>query len=210
MENKTSSRSQAIIRSSHCPLVLASASPRRLELLKQVGISPAEISPAEIDETPLKDELPRHLAERLAQGKAMAVAESHQGKFILAADTVVACGRRVLPKAETEAQARVCLKLLSGRRHRVYGGLCIITPEGKIRTRLCESIVTFKRLSASETETYIRSNEWHGKAGGYAIQGLAASYISFLQGSYSNVVGLSLYDTMQMLEGNGFFQAADT
>lgn len=192
---------------SHAPLILASASPRRVQLLAQVGITPAHIIPADIDETPLRDELPRNLALRLAQGKAEAVAKDNAGSFILAADTVVACGRRVLPKAETLDEAQKCLKLLSGRRHHVYGGICIITPDGVARTRLCDTIVKFKTLSRQEIDTYLQSGEWQGKAGGYAIQGLAASYISFLQGSYSNVVGLSVYDIMQMLNGHGFFAA---
>jgi septum formation protein len=192
----------------HAPLILASASPRRLSLLEQVGIIPVQVIPADIDESPLKAELPRDLAVRLATQKALAVAKNYPDHFILAADTVVACGRRILPKAETEAEAQNCLALLSGRRHHVYGGICIITPDGKSRTRLCDTIVKFKTLSPADTQTYLQSGEWRGKAGGYAIQGLAASYISFLQGSYSNVVGLSLYDIIQILDGNGFFRGA--
>lgn len=192
--------------SRHASLILASASPRRLELLKQINITPGAIIPADIDETPKKQELPRDLALRLAKEKAQLVASSApSGSFILAADTVVACGRRILPKAETEQEARKCLSLLSGHRHHVYGGICILTPQRKIITRLCDSIVKFKVLPPKTIENYIRSEEWRGKAGGYAIQGLAAGYISFLQGSYSNVVGLSLYDTMQILDGNGFY-----
>ncbi|MCB1682563.1 MAG: septum formation protein Maf [Rhodospirillales bacterium] len=190
-------------------LILASASPRRLDLLAQAGLVPDQVLPAEIDETPLKGELPRDLAQRLALAKAEAVQcspEKAGGAFILAADTVVACGRRILPKAETEEEARACLSLLSGRRHHVYGGICLITPEGVCRTRLCDTVVKFKILSMEESETYLKSGEWKGKAGGYAIQGLAAVFISFLQGSYSNVVGLSLYDTHQLLAGNGFFR----
>jgi len=186
-------------------LILASASPRREQLLQQINIEPASIHPAHIDETPLNTELPRDLAQRLAQGKAQEILKLHTGKFILAADTVVAVGRRVLPKAESEDQARECLKLLSGRRHHVYGGICIITDEGKEITRLCDTIVKFKTLTNQEINEYIDSGEWSGKAGGYAIQGLAAAHISFIQGSYSNVVGLSLYDTIQILRGNGFF-----
>jgi septum formation protein len=189
----------------HKTIILASASPRRLQLLEQIGITPERILPADIDEAPTENELPRDHALRLSIGKAQKIASSNQGDFILAADTVVACGRRILPKAETEEQARKCLKLLSGRRHHVYGGICLITDEGQEITRLCDTIVKFKQLTKEDIETYIQSGEWHGKAGGYAIQGLAASYISFTQGSYSNVVGLSLYDTMQMLRGNGFF-----
>ncbi len=188
----------------HHTLILASASPRRVDLLKQVGVTPDDIIPADIDETELKDERPRDLALRLAQGKAQSIAKDHKGTFIIGADTVVACGRRILPKAENEQQARDCLTLLSGRRHHVYGGICVITDTGKVITRLCDTSVKFKRLSTQEIETYIQSKEWNGKAGGYGIQGLAASYISSLQGSYSNVVGLSLYDMMQILNGNGF------
>ncbi|MBK6895451.1 MAG: septum formation protein Maf [Alphaproteobacteria bacterium] len=188
-------------------MILASASPRRLDLLAQIGLSPAQVVPTEIDETPLKGELPRDLAQRLAVAKAEAALSSKEsaGAFVLAADTVVACGRRILPKAETEAEARACLALLSGRRHHVYGGICLMTPEGARRIRLCDSVVKFKTLNDVETDTYIESGEWQGKAGGYAIQGRAAVFVSFLQGSYSNVVGLSLYDVQQLLAGNGFF-----
>lgn len=190
---------------SHKDLILASASPRRVQLLEQIGITPTKIIPSDIDETPLKNELPRDLALRLATGKAQEISNNNKNSFIIAADTVVAVGRRVLPKAENKQQATECLKLLSGRRHHVYGGICIITPQGKIITRLCDTVVKFKQLTPTEIKEYIQSNEWDGKAGGYAIQGLAAAYISFLQGSYSNVVGLSLYDTMQILRGNEFF-----
>ncbi len=186
-------------------LILASASPRRVDLLQQIGIVPAKIIPADIDETPLKSEHPRDLAQRLALEKAKAIAKDNPNTFIMAADTVVACGRRILPKAETEDQARNCLNLLSGRRHHVYGGICIITDNGKEITRLCDTIVKFKPLTDHDISTYIDTGEWDGKAGGYAIQGFAASYISFMQGSYSNVVGLSLYDIMQILRGNDFF-----
>lgn len=192
----------------HHPLILASASPRRVQLLEQVGITPSAIIPADIDETPLKQELPRNLAIRLAQEKAKAVFAQNPDHFVLAADTVVACGRRILPKTEKPEEAKACLKLLSGRRHHVYGGICVITPSGEIRLRLCDTVVKFKTLSTAEIKTYLDSGEWQGKAGGYAIQGLAASYISFLQGSYSNVVGLSLYDIMQILNGNGFFNVS--
>ncbi|MGH1457089.1 MAG: Maf family protein [Alphaproteobacteria bacterium] len=195
----------ASLRQNHKPLILASASPRRLQLLEQINITLSQVIPADIDENALPQELPRDHALRLAKQKAHKIADSNKGTFILAADTVVACGRRILPKAETEEQARQCLKLLSGRRHHVYGGICIITDCGKEITRLCDTTVTFKTFTPQEIETYIHGGEWNGKAGGYAIQGLAASYISFMQGSYSNVVGLSLYDTMQILRGNGFF-----
>ena len=193
-------------------LILASASPRRVDLLKQVGITPDYIIPADIDETPLKAELPRDLALRLSQSKAEAIAAQiksarkgeHKNSYILAADTVVGCGRRILDKAEDEEYAKHCLKTLSGRRHHVYGGIALITPEGRITTRLCDTIVKLKRLSPNELSQYLQSQEWEGKAGGYAIQGRAAAYIKFLQGSYSNVVGLSLYDTMGMLIGSGY------
>jgi septum formation protein len=183
---------------------LASASPRRLDLLAQLGTTPSSVSPSDIDETPHKGELPRDLAQRLALSKAKAAYKKDGSAFVLAADTVVACGRRILPKAESEDEARACLKILSGRRHHVYGGICLITPQGKTITRLCDTIVKFKRLEKNEIERYLASGEWNGKAGGYAIQGLAAAYIPFLQGSYSNVVGLSLCDTMHMLKGSGY------
>ena len=154
-------------------LILASASPRRLDLLAQIGLTPAHIIPTDIEETPLKGELPRTLAQRLAVAKAEAARSSKEsaGAFILAADTVVACGRRILPKAETEAEARACLALLSGRRHHVYGGICLMTPEGARRVRLCDTVVKFKTLNTEEIDAYIGSGEWQGKAGGYALQG---------------------------------------
>jgi septum formation protein len=185
-------------------LVLASASPRRLDLLRQVGIEPGLVDPAELDEAPLKAELPDKHALRLALAKAQAVAARHSGAFILAADTVVACGRRILPKAEDEATARQCLNLVSGRRHRVYGGIALIAPDGRAGTRLAESTVIFKRLSPQEIAAYLATDEWRGKAGGYAIQGHAAAFVRFMSGSYSNVVGLSLYDTRQLLTGFGW------
>jgi len=185
-------------------LILASSSPRRVELLKQIHIDPAEILPADINEDARKGELPRELALRLAREKAQAIAATRKDHFILAADTVVACGRRILPKTGNADEARDCLKLLSGRRHHVYGGIALITSQGNMHSKLCDTIVQFKRLSAAEIEHYIESGEWDGKAGGYAIQGLAASYVRFIRGSYSNVVGLSLYDTMNLLGGAGF------
>lgn len=185
-------------------LILASASPRRLDLLAQVGIAPDAVAPADIDETPRKGELPGALAARLAGEKAAKIAAGNPGAYVLAADTVVACGRKLLDKSETEAQAREYLAELSGRRHVIYGGICLITPEGKAHSRLVETKVQFKKLSEEELESYIRSGEWQGKAGGYGIQGQAAAYIKFLSGSYSNVVGLSLYDTIRMLEGSGY------
>lgn len=185
-------------------LILASASPRRLDLLKSIGIVPARIAPADIDETPLDGEAPAALAERLAREKALKVAASEQGTFILAGDTVVACGRRVLPKAESEKEADDCLRLLSGRRHRVISGIALITPEGALHSRAVTTIVQFKRLSDKERTAYLASDEWRGKAGGYAIQGLAAGLISYVRGSHSNVVGLPLYDVAQLLQGAGF------
>jgi septum formation protein len=185
-------------------LVLASASPRRLDLLRQIGIAPAAVDPAEIDETPLKGELPAAYARRVAVLKLETVAPRHPGDFVLAADTVVACGRRILPKAEDEATAARCLTLLSGRRHHVLGGMAIATPDGRRVTRLVDTAVIFKRLSAEEIAAYLSSGEWRGKAGGYAVQGLAAVFVRALSGSYSNVVGLSLYDTAAMLNGVGF------
>ena len=185
-------------------LVLASASPRRLDLLRQIGIAPAAVDPAEIDETPLKAELPAAYAKRIAALKLETVAARHPGRFVLAADTVVACGRRILPKAEDEATAGRCLALLSGRRHHVLGGMAIATPDGRRVTRLVDTSVIFKRLSAEEIAAYLRSGEWRGKAGGYAVQGLAAVFVKALSGSYSNVVGLSLYDVATMLNGLGF------
>jgi septum formation protein len=185
-------------------LVLASASPRRLDLLRQIGIIPNAIDPADLDETPTKGELPPAHVVRLAEAKARAVAPRHPAAFILAADTIVACGRRILPKAEDEATARACLAMLSGRRHRVYGGVALITPKGGIAIRRVVSIVAFKRLSTAEAEAYIASGEWHGKAGGYAIQGHAAALISWISGSYSNVVGLPLFETAQLLAGRGY------
>lgn len=194
---------------SHNPiLILASASPRRRDLLRQLGIEPARIEPAELDETPVAEELPRLYAQRLAQEKAAAIAAKHPGAFVLGADTVVACGRRILPKAEDAATARRCLKLLSGRRHRVLGGVCLIAPGGKSKTALVTTILRFKRLTTADIDTYIATNEWHGKAGGYAIQGRAAAFVGFLSGSYSNVVGLPLFETAAMLNGASFVTAS--
>jgi len=179
-------------------LILASASPRRLALLAQIGITPDEVVAADIDETPLKGETPRLLALRLARAKAEAV--DAEGAIVLAADTVVALGRRILPKAESEAEARDCLALLSGRSHRVLTAVAVRTA-GSVRTRLAEARVTFKRLSDAEIEAYIASDEWRGKAGGYAIQGLAARYVTNMIGSYTAIVGLPLYETANLLEG---------
>jgi len=185
-------------------LILASASPRRLELLAQIGITPTSVIPANIDEAPQKAEQPRNLADRLAVAKAHAVGAAESGAFVIGADTVVACGRRALPKAEDVEQARACLSLLSGRRHRVYGGVCLIAPDGHIRNRVVMTAVQFKRLSKQELESYLASGEWSGKAGGYGIQGLAAKFVKQVNGSYSNVVGLPLYEVTQMLSGAGY------
>lgn len=184
-------------------LVLASASPRRLDLLRQIGIVPGVVDPADMDETPLKGELPPGHAARLAEAKARSVAARHPQCFVLAADTVVGCGRRILPKAEDEKTARQCLKLLSGRKHRVHGGIALLSPDGTLHSRLVTTQVTFKCLDHGEEAAYLESGEWHGKAGGYAIQGLAAAYVRSLSGSYSNVVGLALFETAQLLKGVG-------
>ena len=185
-------------------LVLASASPRRLDLLRQIGIVPAAVDPAAIDETPAKAELPAQYAKRIAAAKLAAVAPRHAGCFVLAADTVVACGRRILPKAEDQNAARHCLELLSGRRHHVLGAIAIATPDGRRSERLVDTSVIFKRLSEAEIAAYVAGGDWNGKAGGYAVQGKAAVFVRAISGSYSNVVGLSLYDTAAMLTGLGF------
>lgn len=185
-------------------LILASASPRRLDLLAQIGITPSEVCPANIDETPHKNELPEHYAQRLASEKAHVVNIKKPGKTILAADTVVYCGRRILPKAEDDAMARQCLEILSGRRHRV-GTAVAVLHNGIIKTRLTVTHVRFKKLSVKEIEVYVASGEWNGKAGGYAIQGKAGAFIPFINGSYSNVVGLPLAETKLMLEAAGLF-----
>ncbi|MDY0242400.1 MAG: nucleoside triphosphate pyrophosphatase [Rhodospirillaceae bacterium] len=185
------------------PLILASASPRRFDLLAQIGVPVTAVDPADLDETPLPRELPGPYAARLARAKAETVAARHPGCFVLAADTVVACGRRILPKAEDEATARRCLALLSGRRHRVLGGVCVIAPSGRVVERLVTSIVSVKRLTEGEIRDYLASGEWRGKAGGYAIQGRAAVFVRALSGSYSNVVGLPLFETHALLSGLG-------
>ena len=191
-------------------LVLASGSPRRLGLLNQAGIEPDALMPAEVDEIPLKGELPRAVATRLAREKAEASLaaikrdEELRGSFLIAADTVVAVGRRVLPKAETLDQAAQCLRLLSGRAHRVYTGVCLVTPKEAFRQRLVETRVRFKRLSNDDLDAYLASGEWRGKAGGYAIQGLAGTFVVKLVGSYTNVVGLPLYESVGLLGGEGY------
>ena len=183
-------------------LVLASASPRRLALLAQIGIVPDRVISPDIDETPLRDELPRDHVQRLARAKAAAVGTA--GSYVLAADTVVAIGRRILPKAETEAEARSCLGLLSGRRHRVLTAVVLCAPDGRRSERTVQSVVGFARLSERQMGHYLAGEEWRGKAGGYAIQGQAAAFVRFLSGSYSNVVGLPLFETAQLLRGLGW------
>lgn len=191
-------------------LVLASASPRRLALLQQAGLEPDALLPADIDETPHKGESPRALAIRLASEKAGAAAKvrlSHpdlKASYIVAADTVVAVGRRILPKPETTEEAEECLQLLSGRQHRVYTAVSMINPTGHERKRLVEARLRFKRLSSMEIEAYLAAGEWRGKAGGYAIQGLAGAFLVKLVGSYSAVVGLPLYETVSLLAGDGY------
>jgi len=186
------------------PLILASASPRRRELLAQIGITPDQIIPADIDETPLPQEHPRQLAERLAREKADHLKEQHSKCFILGSDTVVALGTRILGKAATQSETAKFLNQLSGRRHRVYSGICLITPDGKMISRFVSTTVTFKRLSTDDIAGYLAHDEWQGKAGAYAIQGRAGRFIKSLNGSYSNVVGLPLFETANLLQGNGY------
>jgi septum formation protein len=191
-------------------LVLASGSPRRLSLINQAGVEPDSLEPAEIDETPERGELPRTLSVRLAREKALKAQErirsrdDLKGAFILAADTVVAVGRRIMPKPELLEEAASCLRLLSGRTHRVYSGVCLVTPNEAVKTRLVETRVRFKRLSDQDIESYLASGEWRNKAGGYAIQGLAGTFVVKLVGSYTNVVGLPLYETTALLAGEGY------
>lgn len=185
-------------------LILASASPRRLALLTQIGIVPDEVAAADIDEKPRRGELPGELASRLAAAKAQHVAKRFADEFVLGADTVVACGRRVLPKASNEKEAHDCLKLLSGRRHRVYGGVAVVVPGGTLRSRLVMTVVTFKRLTKADMKGYLAAGEWRGKAGAYAVQGRAGAFVSRINGSYSNVVGLPLYETAALLAGLGY------
>ena len=184
-------------------LILASASPRRLDLLRQIGVAPDAVDPADIDETPRRDELPAQYAPRLAREKAALVAGRHPGALVLAADTVVAAGRRILPKAEDEATARRCLALLSGRRHRVLTAICVAR-DSIVKERTVTSIVRFKRLSEAELDAYVASGEWHGKAGGYAIQGRAATLVAAISGSYSGIVGLPLFETAALLKASGY------
>jgi septum formation protein len=186
------------------PLVLASASPRRAALLAQAGIVPARIAGADVDETANKQELPRLYALRMAMLKATAVAKEERAALVLAADTVVACGRRILPKAENPDEVERCLRLLSGRRHQVLTALALVSPDGRMRTRAVVTRVMFKVLTPREIAGYIASGEGEGKAGGYAIQGRAEMFVRSINGSYSNVVGLPLYETVSLLEGCGF------
>lgn len=185
-------------------LVLASASPRRLELLARAGIKPDEVVAADIDERPLPREKPAELAKRLAAAKARHVAGRHAGAFVLGADTVVACGRRVLPKAADESQARACLELLSGRRHRVLGGIAVVDPAGGLHIRCIATAVAFKRLTGAEIDGYVETGEWRDKAGAYGIQGRAAAFVPRIIGSYTNVVGLPLLETAALLRGLGY------
>jgi septum formation protein len=183
-------------------LLLASASPRRRELIARLGITPSGVTPADIDETPRPAEIPRDYVIRMAQEKARAVASPDA--HVLAGDTVVALGRRILPKAEDEATARRCLTLMSGRRHRVLSSVALLSPNGTLRERLSETIVRFKPLSPAEIEAYLATGEWHGKAGGYAIQGRAEALIAWIGGSHSGVMGLPLFETRALLRAAGF------
>jgi septum formation protein len=191
-------------------IVLASGSPRRLSLINQAGIEPDALRPADIDETPKRGELPRACATRLARAKADAaldmvrIDEELRGAYIVAADTVVAVGRRILPKAELLDEAAQCLRLLSGRNHRVHTSVCLVTPKETFRQRHVETRVRFKRLSEQDIQSYLASGEWRGKAGGYAAQGIAGTFLVKIVGSYSNIVGLPLYETMMLLGGEGF------
>ena len=187
------------------PLALASASPRRLDLLRQIGVEPSYVLPTDTDETALPKETPAAYAVRVATAKANAAhALLEEGAYVLAADTVVACGRRILHKTDDPALARAHLRLLSGRRHRVLGAVCVVPPVGKTRTRLVTTAVRFKRLAEAEIEAYLEGGEWRGKAGAYAIQGRAARFIPWIGGSYPNVVGLPLVETVTLLEGLGW------
>ncbi len=191
-------------------LILASGSPRRLALLAQIGVEPDRVMPVTIDETPKKSEPPRNLAKRLAEEKAnaaLALARTEDdlaGALIIAADTVVSVGRRILGKAESIEEAAVCLRQLSGRAHRVHTGVVLVNASGHLRRRLVETRVRFKRLSREDVDSYLASGEWRGKAGGYAVQGIAGAFVVKLSGSYTNVVGLPLYETMSLITGEGY------
>ncbi len=188
----------------HASLVLASASPRRAELLRQIGIVPDVIAPADVDERPGAKERPADYARRLAEAKADQIAPQHEGSFVLAADTVVALGRRILPKPADAAAARRSVARLSGRRHRVLGAVVLVAPDGRRARRLVTTAVRFKRLEPSEIEAYLESGEWQDKAGGYGVQGRAAAFVPAVNGSYSNVVGLPLAETAALLHGLGY------
>lgn len=185
-------------------LILASASPRRKDLLAKVGIVPDQILPADIDETPLKEEKPYNLARRLAVEKARKIWNEHKDSYVLGADTVVSSGARDLGKAETKEQAAQCLQKISGRRHKILGGIALFKPDGTYLSKVVTTTVTLKRLSQDEMNAYLESGEWEGKAGGYGIQGSAEAFVKQINGSYSNIVGLSLYDTMNMLRSGGY------
>ena len=185
-------------------LILASASPRRVELLARLGVIADAIDPADIDETPGKAEVPRAHAERLARAKCACVAARHPGAIVLAADTVVGVGRRILPKAEDEATARACLALLSGRRHRVFTAVAVADAGGTVRLKMSETAVIFYRLDAGDVDALIAAGDWRGKAGGYALQGAAEAYVRFIGGSWSGVVGLPLAETRALLRASGF------
>ncbi|HEV7267607.1 MAG TPA: nucleoside triphosphate pyrophosphatase [Falsiroseomonas sp.] len=188
------------------PLVLASASPRRLELLARLGVRPDRVLPVDLDETPRKAELPRLLAIRLARAKAQAAHSQAPDALVLAADTVVGVGRRILGKPADEAEARRFLALLSGRRHRVMSGICLIRPDGKLSERLVTTILAFQRLTAAQIDAHVEGGEWRGVAGGYQIQNRAEAWVRFLSGSHSNVVGLPLFETAQLLRGAGWLK----
>ena len=186
------------------PIVLASQSPRRLQLCQKIGLVPDICHPANIDETEHNTEKPADYARRMAISKAHAIRAEFPEHILLSGDTVVACGHRILPKAEDEATAKTCLELLSGRRHRVYGGVCVITPDGHVKYRLSVSLVRVKRLSDREISAYLAGGEWHGKAGGYAIQGQAEQFISAISGSYANIMGFDVHILSAMLGAIGF------
>lgn len=188
------------------PLVLASASPRRLELLARIGVVPDRVAPVDLDESPRKAELPRHLAVRLARAKAEAAHALHPDAIVLAADTVVGVGRRILGKPADETEARRFLDLLSGRRHRVMTGVCLIRPDGRVSERLVTTILAFQRLTPAQVAAHLESGEWRGVAGGYQIQKRAEAFVRFLSGSHSNVVGLPLFETAQLLRGVGWLR----
>jgi len=191
-------------RNVHIPLILASASPRRVDLLAQIQVTPDSIVPPHIDETPLKDESPREMAVRLCRLKALEVQKNHPDACIIAADTVVAVGHRILGKAENKREAKRMLEMLSGRSHKVIGGLCVLAPGARQVVKAVTTSVTFKRLDTFEIETYIQSEEWMDKAGAYAIQGCAGAFVRRINGSYTNVVGLPLFETANALKGIGF------